>query len=286
MRRIVLLVFIVIIVGDFNCFAKIKVTTSIFILSTLVKQIGGNKVTVSYVIPPSTNPHLFSPTPRDLLNFKNADLFIGIGYGFEFWLKRVSYLRTGKRSILLSDFYKNPIDEVKVGGEVFANPHIWLDMEFMGNVAIPKITQALCQLDKRDCQYFRFNMHILEKRLRRIEIAYKQYAMKFKKLCFVDVKPAFEYLLKSIGRKSCGIVVNRGNQMPRMGDIKKLVKNCTCNKGLVIYISNANAAGSIAELLGYKPVQLNPLGNPENPKENTYIKLLRYDLLQLEKSSK
>lgn len=264
-------------------FAKLSVNTSIFILSTIVKQIGKDKVDVSYVIPPSANPHLFSPRPKDLANFRNADIFIGIGYGFEFWFNRIAYLRKGKRNLFLSSFYKHPIDMVMVDKDVIANPHIWLDMRFMIKTGIPEITQAMCDLDKGNCSFFENNETNLLKNLRIIEIDYEDLVKKMKKLCIVDVKPAFEYFFRSIGKPTCGVVVKRGNEMPKVSDIKFVIEHCRCRKGIVIYLDNPYTAKSIADILKYKPVKLNPLGDPTKQDENTYVNLLKYNLMLLKR---
>ncbi len=280
MRKLYLSLIFVLLLANVS-FAKLNVSTSIFILSTIVKQIGGDKVNVSYVIPSSANPHLFSPRPKDLANFKNADIFIGVGYGFEFWFNRVRYLRNGKKDLFLSSFYKNPLDIIKIGKRVLANPHIWLDLGFMIKTGIPEITQAMCGLDKSDCSFFENNEAKLLKKLKKIEINYKNLAQRMEKFCIVDVKPAFEYFFRSIGKPTCGVVVKRGNEMPKVGDIKFVIEHCKCKKGIVVYLENPYTAESIADILKYKPLKLNPLGDPTKQDENTYIGLLKHNLMLL-----
>ena len=285
MKRLSLSVIFVLVCINVS-FAKLNVSTSIFLLSTIVKQIGGNRVNVSYVIPSSANPHLFSPRPRDLINFKNADLFIGVGYGFEFWFKHISYLRNRKTNIFLSDWYKNPIEEAEVGNVELANPHIWLDLGFMKNTAIPHIAKTLCKLDSNDCEFFKNNALAMESELDKIMIRYKEFGKKAKNFCIVDVKPAFEYMFRSIGKPTCGVVIKSGNEMPKVGDVRDVVEHCRCKRGIVVYVDNLQTAKSIAEVLGYVVLRLNPLGDPENTRENTYIKLLNYNLSLLNNALK
>ncbi len=264
-------------------FAKLKINTSIFILSTIVKQIGGDRVDVSYLIPSSANPHLFSPRPKDLANFKNADIFIGIGYGFEFWFKRIAYLRNGKKNLFLSSFYENPIDVVKMEKEFLANPHIWLDLRFMIKTGVPQITLAMCGLDKSDCPFFESNELKLLKELKNIEMKYKNLALKMKNLCIVDVKPAFEYFFRSISKPTCGVVIKRGSEMPKIGDIKFVIEHCRCKEGIVVYLDNLYTAKSIADVLKYELVRLNPLGDPTKQDENTFVNLLRHNFILLKR---
>ncbi|WP_022669942.1 metal ABC transporter substrate-binding protein [Hippea alviniae] len=278
MIRRAVFVFLFILIFGISSWAKgLSVSTSIFILSTVVKDIGKDKVKVSYVIPTSANPHIFSPTPKDLLSFSKADLFIGVGYDFEFWFNRVRFMRKEKPVLFLSEFYKNPI-----GSKRRFNPHIWLDAAFMENVGIDKITEKMCKIDKNDCEYFKKNAERLKNRLKDLIGRYKDLAEK--DYCIVDVKPAFEYFLRSFNLKSCDVVIKEGSAMPSIKDLRGVINKCKCKKGVVIYINNVNVAKSVAEAKGYKTIQLNPLGNPSNKKENEYVKLLEYNLQKLQEA--
>jgi len=266
--------------------AKLSVSTSLFILSTIVKYIGAGRVEVSYVIPPSSNPHLFSPTPKSLVKFKSADLFIGVGCGLEFWFDRVSYLRRGRLNLFLCRFYKNPIGSIKLGEKLYANPHIWFDLTFMRDIAIPEIVKEMCKIDKSSCDFYRAREQEYIVKLSKIIDKYRAFFKNHKNLCFVDVKPAFEYLFKSVGKGSCGVVEKDENSMPRLGDLRCLLESCKCRSGLVVYVGNSRTAESIAHLLGYKPVFLNPLGSIKDERVNSYLKLLVFDLNQLKKAVK
>ena len=263
-------------------FANVNVVTTTFLLSSLTKQIGGEYVNCSYLIDVGSNPHIFSPRPKSLMKLAKADLFIGVGFGFEFWIASVREFLKNKDVIFLSDYYKNPIDKRVIGNSTIANPHIWLDLNFMGNVAVFKIADRLCSIDSLHCKYFKYNAAILSNRIRHIKYTYEKTLAKYEKYCFVDIKPAFEYLLKSVNVKSCCVLVKKGSEEPSIGDIRDAVDKCRCKHGVVLYISNSQLATMIAEKLGYVAVSLNPLG--DKLKLNTYTKLLMYDLHKLKEA--
>ncbi len=281
MKRAVISFFLIFFIT--NCaFAKSSVVTTTFILSSIVKQVGGRYVDVSYLVPSASNPHIFSPKPRSLIKLANADLFIGVGYGFEFWINSVKSFLNPDKIMLLSNYYKNPLDRVVVGNNVIANPHIWLDLRFMGDVAVYKIADKLCLLDKEHCAYFRKNALKLHNDIDSIRKKYIQTLSGLKNVCFLDIKPAFEYLLRSVNLHSCCVLVKKGNEEPGIGDIKEAIEKCTCRKGLVLYISDIQLATMMADKLKFRLVNLNPLGDPNNL--NTYTKLLLYNLKQLQKA--
>jgi len=263
-------------------FAKVNVVTTTFLLSSLTKQIGGKYVDCAYLIDVGSNPHIFSPKPKSLLKLEKADLFIGVGFGFEFWIASVREFIKNKDIIFLSDYYKNPIDKRIIGNSTIANPHIWLDLNFMGNVAVFKIANRLCSIDSFHCKYFKHNALVLSNKIKQIKYLYEKTLHKYEKYCFVDIKPAFEYLLKSVNVHSCCVLVKKGSEEPTIGDIKDAVNRCRCKHGVVLYISDSQLATMIAEKLGYTAVSLNPLGNKR--KLNTYVKLLMYDLRKLKEA--
>ncbi len=243
--------------------ARVFVVTSTYILSVIVKEIGSDSVSVDYIIPASTNPHLFSPRPRALLKLAGADLFVGVGFGFEFWMDRVRELLRGKQILMLGNYYKHPLQVRVMAKGRIANPHIWLDMDFMSRVAFRKIAGKLCSLDRAHCSLFFKNADELSERVKEIEKRYREFFKNLKDFCFVDIKPAFEYLLKSSGVSSCCVLIESGSGEPTVGSMKRLFERCRCRHGLVMYVSDSRIARMIASRLGYKSVELNPLGAPE-----------------------
>ena len=64
---------------------KIKVVATLFPQYDFVRQIGGNKVEVSLLLTPGTETHTYEPTPQDIINVNNSDLFIYTGKNMEPW---------------------------------------------------------------------------------------------------------------------------------------------------------------------------------------------------------
>ncbi len=277
-----LFVFIFVFFVNGYAFAKINVVTTTFLLSSVVQSIGGRYVNSTYLIPVGSNPHIFSPRPKSLIKLAKANLFIGVGYGFEFWISSIREFLKNKDVMFLSEFYKNPMDKRNINDFTIANPHIWLDLNFMSEKAVFAIAKKLCAFDYAHCRYFKINASLLSHKIRSIQRMYEKELLGKKQYCFVDLKPAFEYLLKSVGVHSCCVVIKKGNEEPKISDIAETFNRCKCKKGVVLYISNEQLAKTIAEKLHYSYVSLNPLG--DNKKLNTYPKLLMYNLDRLKKA--
>jgi zinc/manganese transport system substrate-binding protein len=69
--------------------APLKVVASFTILGDLAKQVGGDDVTVTTLVGPNGDAHVFQPTPSDAKALKDADMIIINGLGFEGWMGRL-----------------------------------------------------------------------------------------------------------------------------------------------------------------------------------------------------
>jgi zinc transport system substrate-binding protein len=274
MRKVLLSILFIIAFAQIT-FAKPLVVTSTYILSSLVNQIAQNKVDTAFIVPENANPHFFNPTPKDIQELAKSNLFISVGYGFEFWFDKVKNNIKGK-TLILSDYYKNPIGKKTLSDKIIANPHIWLDMDFVKNTAVYVIADNLCKIDNKNCSFFMNNAKHLSQEISHIQNDYKN-LFKNKKICIVEVDPAFDYFLRSFGEQPCARILQEGSGELTLADLKH-IDNCKCTKGIVIYAFRAKQAKAIALEKHYKDVYLSPLGSSKDNKLNSYTKLLQYNL--------
>jgi len=68
---------------------KTHVVASFSVLGDLVKQIGGNKVTLNTLVKANSDAHTFDPSPKTVRVVSKADLLVINGLGFEGWIPRL-----------------------------------------------------------------------------------------------------------------------------------------------------------------------------------------------------
>ncbi len=68
---------------------KLKVVTTLFPQYDFAKQIGGNAVEVTLLLPPGVEAHSYEPTPQDIVTIQNADLFLYTGEQMEPWAHHI-----------------------------------------------------------------------------------------------------------------------------------------------------------------------------------------------------
>lgn len=69
--------------------AQLNVTTTIYPLYSIVKEIGGNKVQLNNMIPFGVEAHGFDPTPSDIAKLSKSDIFIVSSDAMEPWKDKI-----------------------------------------------------------------------------------------------------------------------------------------------------------------------------------------------------
>ena len=67
----------------------VKVVASFSILADMVKQVGGDYVSVTSLVGPNEDPHVFDPSPADAKALADADMVVINGMHFEGWIDRL-----------------------------------------------------------------------------------------------------------------------------------------------------------------------------------------------------
>lgn len=68
---------------------KLKIATTIFPYYDFVRQIAGDHVELSLIVPAGMDSHSFEPTPADMRVLQEADILICNGGAMEYWLQEV-----------------------------------------------------------------------------------------------------------------------------------------------------------------------------------------------------
>ena len=107
---------------------KILILTSTSIIADIVKQVGGEFVTVSSLIPIGADPHDFSPQPKEAAAISEADIIFLNGAGLEENLLPVIENSGGTDKVVeVSRGIDILVTEDRVKGTSFPDPHTWMD---------------------------------------------------------------------------------------------------------------------------------------------------------------
>ena len=152
MIRLWLLVFALIAAaGPARAAERLNVVASFSILGDLVRNVGGNSVSVTTLVGPDGDAHVYTPTPADAKRVADAKLVFVNGLGFEGWLSRLLKSAGGKASVVTTT---SGIAPLKLGSD--ADPHAWQSVA-NAKLYVANIRDALMAADPANAEIFKAN---------------------------------------------------------------------------------------------------------------------------------
>lgn len=131
----------------------VNTVASFSVLADIVKEVGGEHVSVKSLVGPNGDPHSFEPSPQDSVALAKADVVFVSGLGLEGWMDR----------LVSASGYKGTIEVASKGintrtmeeeGKRITDPHAWNSMK-NGEVYATNVMNALIAADPQDADYFR-----------------------------------------------------------------------------------------------------------------------------------
>lgn len=68
---------------------KLRIVSTIFPPYDFVRQIAGEAVELTMLLPPGSESHSFEPTPQDIIKIQNCDVFLYVGGETDAWVDRI-----------------------------------------------------------------------------------------------------------------------------------------------------------------------------------------------------
>jgi ABC-type Zn uptake system ZnuABC Zn-binding protein ZnuA len=158
--------------------ADLNVVTTIPDLASIVKEVGGSKVSVSSLIVGARDPHRLEAKPSFMSRASSAHLWVAVGLELEVGYEplilegaRNPRIRVGAPGhVYVSQWSK--IRDVPAGsvsraqGDVhpYGNPHLWLD-PYNGRQIALRLAEKMGSLDKANAAYYKDRAEDFVKRL-------------------------------------------------------------------------------------------------------------------------
>ena len=121
---------------------KKSVVASASMLADMAENIAGDLVDVKYIVPRGQDPHLYKPTPSDVIMVQKSDLILLNGLTFEGWVAKLIENSGSDASVETITEGITPIQSSKYANSF--DPHAWMDVSKKNYV---KYSQELEDLD-------------------------------------------------------------------------------------------------------------------------------------------
>lgn len=273
--------------------ATVKVAASIFPLADIARQIGADRVSVTTIIPPGSDPHSFELTPTGARAVDEADLVLLVAKHFDGWAVGGADRRGHRRpaaetspgaskTIEFAAFFGDSL--VKTGRDV--NPHFWLDPAFARKMAVT-VAARLAEIDPGNSAEYDRRSAIFVARLDSLDAVIRMRLEKSGFKEYVAFHPAWTYFARRYGLVERAILERTAEQEPSAKWISQVLKTMK-QHGIKVIIAEEFSNKALAETMagdsGAEVVVLDPLGGAGRPLRDSYVSLMDYNVRLIEEA--
>jgi len=239
----------------------------------LVERIGGPHVRVDVLVRPGQDPHVFEPSPKQVVALGRAALFFKADMPFENVL--LEKIARGNRRLEVVDttqgIEKRPLDvscgdihhehdhATHAAGE--PDPHVWLSPAAL-KIQAENIAAALARADPEHEADYRKNLGALIENLDALDARIRQKLEPHRGRTFYVFHPAFGYFADAYGLKQKA--VETAGRSPTPKELRDLIAQARSDGVKTIFAQpefSPHGAEALAAALGGRVVMLNGLAS-------------------------
>jgi zinc transport system substrate-binding protein len=262
---------------------KLKVITTVFPLYEFVKEVGGDRIEITLILPPGVEPHTYDPRPSDIQNLAKANLVVYVGKGMEPWFSRIiTGLDRKDLAELEAGSYASLSDRVK-------DPHFWLDFK-NDPVVIDAIATKLASLDPKDEEYFIANAQFYKEKLLKLDSEYRSGLADCSRREFITGgHEAFGYLAERYNLTEIAVYGVSPDSEPTPKKMQELFRVANDHNIKYVFFESLidpRIADTIAQEIKGGTIVLDPgdnLASAQWQSKTTFISLMESNLVSLKK---
>jgi len=276
---------------------KIDIITTFYPMYDFTKNIAGDKANITLLIPSTIEPHDWEPTPKNIGDIQEADLFVYNSTEMETWVPtikksvsdaNVAFVEASK-GITLLESHEEEEEHGEKEHSHDADPHVWLSPA-LAVKEVENITAALVKADPDNKAYYQKNSEAYIKKLQNLDQKFKTELKDRDSSEFITQHTAFSYLANEYGLVQVPIAGLSPDQEPsaaKLAELKDFAKKHSIN---IIYfeeLASPKVANTLAKELGAQTEVLNTLeGLSKKDQEagKDYLSVMEENLNQLKKS--
>lgn len=258
---------------------RTSVVVSGYVPYTLARQIGGNKIALSMLLPANAEPHSFEPVPGDMVAVRHADVFAYVSPRIEPWAKDVLSAAGPETQVVEAASFSAPSDD----------PHVWMDFDNAGRIAAA-LAEAFAQKDPQNAAFYQANLAAFQTELAALDADYRRMLARCQSREVVHVGHlAFKHLTKKYGLSLSALAGSShdGEHSARkLADLVKFIRQQNIKTIFTEETLSPRLSAAVAEETG---AQILPLYTVEHvSKEDfdhnvTYGELMRRNLENLQR---
>lgn len=286
--------------------SKLKVVTTLFPYYDFTRQVAGDKVELTMVVPAGMDSHSFEPTPADVQVIRDADVLICNGGALEHWLSQVlSAVDSDSMTVLTGMDQVNAVQEELVegmeeekhhedddgyGDHIEYDEHIWTS-PVNAMILVESIRDTLSEKDPENRSYYKERAKSYLEKLKKLDDEFRKVAEHKKRdMIVVGDKFPFRYLADEYGLSYRAAFSGCSTDTePSARTIAYLIDKMRLEQIPVVYyleLSSHRVSEIIAEETGAEPLLLHSCHNVSRREFDsgvTYLDLMEQNVINLKR---
>jgi zinc transport system substrate-binding protein len=249
---------------------KIKVAATIFPIYDALKEIGKDKIDAVLIVQPTSDPHNFSLSPKDIEKLQGVKIILENDIGLENWMSTLIETLKNARVINTSEGITGKVKN--------NNPHIWLNPDYF-IAQCSAIEKALEDADSTNASYYEANFKIYTDSIMTEALKLKSDVAELSVKKIISFHDAFHYFAEYFGLEVLGTLEETPGALPTPQKIKTIEDLIIKNRINAIFKEpqqSTEIMNAIIEDTHTKVYVLDPIGGIEG--RNSYLETMKYNV--------
>lgn len=265
---------------------RVAVVAAFYPLEFVVSQVGGDRVSVTSLTAPGTEPHDLELTPQQVAAVSDAQLVVYLA-GFQPAVDEAVAQEAGDSldagagiSRLAATATQVEEAQAEGGAAPTTDPHVWLDPTNLAHIA-DAVAERLAAVDPSGSTTFRANAERLGTELTALDGAWKAGTTTCRNRDLVVSHEAFGYLAQRYGFTQVGISGLSPDAEPSPAKIAEVADFVRANDVSTVYyetLVDPKVAQTVADETGATTAVLDPLEGLAEGSTDDYISVMEKNL--------
>ncbi|MBY0611250.1 MAG: metal ABC transporter substrate-binding protein [Beijerinckiaceae bacterium] len=268
---------------------RLPVVATFSILADLVRNVGGDAVEVTSLVPPGGDAHVYSPTPADARKLSEAKVVFVNGLLLEGWMERLIASSGARAPVIVTTKGITPIElrEGRKDAPLGPDPHAWQDI---GNarVYVANIRDALAAADPARAATYQSNAANYLARLNALEGEVKAAiaGLPADRRRIITSHDAFGYFGKAYGFSFIAPQGVSTEAEASAKDVARIIRQIKTERIPAVFLENVTDPRLIKRIAAETGARIggaiysDALSDDKGP-ASTYIEMIRHNITQL-----
>lgn len=221
---------------------KVRVTTTVSMLTDLVKNVGGERVQVSGLMGPGVDPHLYKATASDVSKLQNADVIFYVGLLLEGKMQDLFTQMARKKKFVYPVSEAIPVEGLLEPPEFAGHydPHVWFDLPLWSKCA-KTVAEGLGEFDPAGKAQYEKGAQEIQKRIEELHrwALNRVGELPKEKRILVTSHDAFNYFGRAYGFQVVGLQGISTVTEAGLADMAKMVDFVKRKKVKAIFVESS-----------------------------------------------